>query len=503
MIGASVLTLLAVLSKGSAVVLPVVFLILDAYPLGRLGQGRPGLPAIGKLMLEKIPILACCAIFVGVAFSAKQSGLEPAETTQNLLIARMAQASFGACFYIAKTLWPFAITAFYPRPERGDFQTPLFAACFAAVVVAVCAALGLRRRWPWFLAALAAYLVLASPYLGLVRVSIFLAADHYGQAPLMIWVVLGCGGLCGLAQRRWSRPVLVGAGGGMLALASGLMVLSWAQCRVWDSSEHLWGHALQHAQWSSELHRLMGASLANDGKLERAAALEREALRIRPHEFEATCQLGSVLQRRGETAEAITLLREAQKMRPKDARVHLNLGAALVQEGRLDEAIALYREAVELEPTYPSLRFNLGVALLKQKRIDGAIIQFTRAVELRPWYTEAHATLGSALVLRGRLDEAIAHYQEALRLDPNHSSSRINLAMCLARQRHSAEAIAELRETIERDPRNPEAHHVLGAILLGVGQKDAAAAEFEEALRLQPDHAQARAFLAMVKRERK
>ena len=41
MIGSSVLIVLAVLSKGSAVVLPFVFLILDAYPLGRLGPGNP------------------------------------------------------------------------------------------------------------------------------------------------------------------------------------------------------------------------------------------------------------------------------------------------------------------------------------------------------------------------------------------------------------------------------------------------------------------------------
>src|SRR5262249_25671646 len=148
--------------------------------------------------------------------------------------------------------------------------TPLFAACFAGVVLAVSVALWQRRRRPWLLAALAAYLVIASPYLGLARVGITLASDRYSYAPMMAWVVLGCAGLCTLAQRRWSPPVWLGAGAGTLGITCGLMVLCSAQCRVWDSSEHLWGQALEHARWSAELHNYMGSTLAEAGKLERA-----------------------------------------------------------------------------------------------------------------------------------------------------------------------------------------------------------------------------------------
>ena len=295
-----------------------------------------------------------------MAFAAKRSRVEPEVTAQPVLVARVAQASFGACFYLAKTAWPFGITAFYPRPEGGDFQTPLFAACVAGVVVAVSAAVWLRRRWPWLLAALAAYLVIASPYLGLARVSITLASDRYSYAPMMAWVVLGCAGLCRLAQRRWSRPVLLGAGAGTLVVACGLMALCSAQCRVWDSSEHLWGQALEHAGWSSELHQFMGSSLADAGKLDRGIAELREALRIRPHYFEAACDLGVALDRRGETDAAVAYLREARRLQPENTRAHLNLGAALVRQGHVDEAVALYREALRLQAGLPQSPLQSG-----------------------------------------------------------------------------------------------------------------------------------------------
>ena len=111
-------------------------------------------------------------------------------------------------------------------------------------------------------------------------------------------------------------------------IACGLMALCSAQCRVWDSSEHLWGQALEHAEWSWELHHFMGMALADEGKLDRAIAEYREALRICPDDVETTCDLGAVLDRRGETSAAVACLREADRLRPKDARVHLNLGSA-------------------------------------------------------------------------------------------------------------------------------------------------------------------------------
>lgn len=502
-IGSSLLVVLAVLTKGSAIVLPFVFLILDAYPLGRLGVGRPSRPAVRKIVLEKGPILVFCLVFTAVAFVAKLLWLDSEVTSGSILVGRIAQACFGACFYIAKTVWPFGLTAYYPRPEGENFWTPLFAACFGAVVLAAAAAVWLRTRWPWLLATLAAYLVIASPYLGLARVSLMMASDHYGDGPMMAWVVVGCAGLCKLASRRWPGPVLLGAGVATLAIACGLMSLCSAQCRVWSSNERLWSHALAQAPWSAELHDIMGSSLTDQGKLERAITELDEALRIRPRFFEASYHLGVALNLRGDTDAAVACFRDAGKLRPKDARVHLSLGGALMRQGKIDEAVELYREGIRLQPDFPNIHFSLGVALLDQRKINEAIDELTKAVKLRPWHAESHATLAGAFVLKGRQDDAVVQYQEALRLDPDQSTARINLGLALARQGRSAAAIAELREAVERDSRNPEAHHVLAAVLASSGRIREATGEFEEVLRLRPDHKRARAFLAMARNRQK
>ncbi len=499
MIGSSLLIVLAVLTKGSAVVLPFVFLVLDAYPLGRIVQGRPWWPSLRGLVIEKAPILVFCLVFTGVAVVAKSVGIDPESTTQPVLVGRVAQAGYAAWFYLAKTIYPFGITAFYPRPEDENFLTPLFATCVVGAFLSVVMALRLRRRWPWLAAAMMGYLIIASPYLGLLRVGIPLAADRYSYAPSMAWVVLACAGICRLAVDRWTRPARIGAAGLAVAAVGGLMALGSAQCRVWDGDEHLWSQALANSPWSSHLHQLMGSTYAEAGEVDRAIVELRESVRIRPAHADALSDLGAALDQRGETDAAIECLREARRLRPDHAKVNLNLGGALVHQGQIDEAIAIYDEALRSRPEFPNLHFNRGVALLHRRRVNEAITALTRAVELRPGYAEAFATLGGALVLENRQDEAVAAYHQALRLDPAQSSARIGLGLALARLGRLGEAVAQLEQAATRDPRNPEVHHVLGAVLAAAHRPREAAAEFEEVLRLRPDHPQARLALAKAR----
>ncbi len=319
----------------------------------------------------------------------------------------------------------------------------------------------------------------------------------------MAWVVLGCAGLCKLARAPLVAPsIALGAGAGTLVIACGLMALCSAQCRVWESSEHLWGQALAHASWSSELHHFVGTSLADLGKFDRAYAELREALRLRPHYFEATYDLGVLLTA---AVRPTRPSRTCAKPGGCGRRMRWFTSASAgpwCTRGMSTRRSRFIARRSSFKPNFPNLHFNLGIAFLHQRKVDQAINELTKAVELRPWYTEAYDILGGALVLHGRLDEAVVQYQQALRLDPDNSASRIDLGLTLARQGHSAQAISELREAIRRNRQNPEAHHVLGAILVNLGRIREATAEFEEVLRLRPDDAQARDFLAMAKGKR-
>jgi hypothetical protein len=228
----------ALLSKAVAVSLPAVLLILDVYPLRRLG-GAPGRwfgPGVRRVWLEKVPFAALSAVFLALACIGRvdQQHLDLVESQG--LSARVAQACYGVWFYVIKTVLPRHITAYYPTPERlGLAEAPFFLSLLGTLGVSV-GVLVWGRRQPGLAAAWFSYLVILAPSSGLVPIGSQIAADRYSFMAMMGMVVLLAVGLCRVF-RMGRRLDLVGAGLATVAtvLLLGLVHLTRGQCRTWQT----------------------------------------------------------------------------------------------------------------------------------------------------------------------------------------------------------------------------------------------------------------------------
>src|SRR5205823_3785605 len=122
------LFLAALLCKAPALSLPLVLVILDFYPLRRLGRGRghgqqPALPA-WRSWVEKLPYVLLSLLFAWIAVWAREPGtrhLGPGraqivEIEQGSLSERVAQVCFMPWFYLSKALLPVGLSNFYPLP---------------------------------------------------------------------------------------------------------------------------------------------------------------------------------------------------------------------------------------------------------------------------------------------------------------------------------------------------------------------------------------------------
>jgi tetratricopeptide (TPR) repeat protein len=405
-IGSFLVFAAALLTKAVAVSLPAVLLILDLYPLRRLGgeAGRRGGPSSWGVWLEKLAFLGLSLPFMGAAIRAKEAGDVIVLSGPDGLASRIAQACYGACFYLVKTVYPIGITAYYPRPERMDWTQSLFLACIVAVAGVSAACLLLCTRWPGLFAAWASYLAILSPNAGLVRVGQEIAADRYSYIAMMGLVVLLAAGLS-LLIAAGRRPRLVAscltvAG---LSLILGLTLLSWRQCQIWRDTVTLWSDI-----WA---HDTSGAP-------------------------DVPTDMGRVLINHGRYTEAIPHLAKAIRIDPGFAPAYLNMGRALTEQGRLDEAIVYLTEAVQLDPESAWSHANLGAALGRKGRFDEAMTSSAEAIRLKPGFFEAHTNLGMCLAVQGKLDEAIAQFAEAVRIRPDYVPARRGLAAALqARER--------------------------------------------------------------------
>ena len=172
---------------------------------------------------------------------------------------------------------------------------------------------------------------------------------------------------------------------------------------------------------------------------------------------------------------------------PLNPRAQSSLGCALAVEGRNAEAEPHLAEAVRLNPNYAELRFNLGNFLFRQFRPAEALEQCEAAVRLRPNYSEAHFTLAGVLVQLGRPEEALGHFAEVLRLRPDYAEARQVYSETLAALGRTEEAREQYEAALRLRPANPALELGLGAALGRLGRVEEARDHFDAAVRLDPD----------------
>jgi tetratricopeptide (TPR) repeat protein len=177
---------------------------------------------------------------------------------------------------------------------------------------------------------------------------------------------------------------------------------------------------------------------------------------------------------------------------------HNNLGDALVERGQADMAIVQYQMALDNKPDYAEAHYNLANVLVKRGQADAAMTHFRTALEIRPDYAEAHNNFGLALADRGEADEAMAHYRKALEIKPDFASAHYNLGLVLAHRGEMEEAMVHYRKALEIEPDYAEAHNNFGKALADRGQADEAIAHFRKSLETKPDNAQAHCNLALA-----
>ena len=510
---------LGLMSKPMIVTLPLLLLLLDYWPLGRMGKRMQNAECrmqngeardtchaprtthhalrtrLLRLVLEKVPFLAL-AVLTGLITLHAAKGVDSLPSAvQSPMTDRLANATLSYAWYFLEAFWPGNLAVYYPFP--GSFSA--WAVVGAALLLAgiSVATLCLARRRPYLVVGWLWYLVTLLPVIGLIQLAGYSHADRYSYVPL-IGVFLGLTRGAGEWVSHWRGPAL----GCVAAVAGAVILLCLVRARqqvgYWKDSETLFRHALAVTRDNWLAHLSLGDAFREKGQINEAMRQYREALRIAPAVPGAHVNLGVALAQNGQFDEAIGQYREALREHPDDANAHYNLGNALGKQGQSQEAIRQYEEAIRVKPDHAEAHANLGLALAKSGQTDEAIRQYEEALRLNPDLADAHNGLGAALDQKGQIDEAIRHLQEALRLKASDADIHYNLGVALYQQGRTAEAIRQFEEVLRLNPNHAEAHNNLGTALGQKGEAEAAIRQFQEALRLNPNYADARRNLAIV-----
>lgn len=517
------------MSKTMVVTLPVVMLLLDYWPLGRVREGewRTALP---RLALEKAPFLLL-ALICGLltVLAQKQVGALP-DTTTYPLVLRVQNALVSGATYLAQTVWPAKLAVFYPYPK--SFAPGVVLAAWVALLAISVVALWKIRRWPYLAVGWLWYAVTLAPVSGLIQVGDHSRADRYTYVPLIGIFVAAVWGFAEWWGARHPRRILPGSAAA--AAIAAFATVAHFQAAHWKDGVSLWRHALASAPESRFAHNCMGSAFAAMKRWSEAMRHYERALQLDPDNAEVHYNFGVALAATGNPQEAMRHYERALELKADHPQVHNNLGSTLAATGKWDDALAHYRRAIKLRPDYAAAHNNLATALATLGNFPEAARHFERALALRPDYSgaqynfalalarhgnlseaiarfervlqsepdnaDAHDNLGSALAASGRNDDAIRHHERALQLRPGHAASHNHLGAALAGQRRWSEAIAHYERALQLNPHYAEAHCNLGLALAAQGKTQEANARFQRALELAT--AQNNAALAGVIRDR-
>ena len=417
---ASVVLLLAsVLCKAWGMSFFVIVLLLDVYPVARIGWGSAGLGAWvsrdgARLIAQKWAFVLIGVATAGAAVWAQRTG----EATKSLaewgVGERAVQGVYGLWFYLKASVWPAGLSPLYELPRGLNAGEWRFLMAYLGLGAVVAVAAWKWKAWPGLGVTLAIYAVLLAPVLGVLQSGDQFVADRYSYLASIGWCVLAGAVVSRVRAARVGE--FAGAVGGACALGSVavLGVLTWAQAGCWHDTLTLWRTAAQRTptpgvrvSYALELARLGGRA-------------------------EAEVQLRLALKDREEDGVAWALL----------ADLELDVGHVAGEHGAEG---ALLKAVRYMKPPVVAM-VNLGsLYLTRLNRPGDAIVQFEGAVRAmeapgldRPASGGAYLGLGFARLQAGDRAGAVAALRRAAEFADTRLAAEGGLARC-DRDRAAAE----------------------------------------------------------------
>ena len=401
---------IAMLSKGSAAVLPMLI-------IGIIWWQRT---IIRWDLLRTAPYFTITAALTIVNIRFQTHGFNAIQPTGSF--ERILRAGSVVWFYLYKSLLPINLVFVYPQ---WHIQTnyvlwwlPLLAATAVTIMLYV-----YRRTWSRpFLFAWGFFCVALVPVMGLTDLTFMrfsLVADHYQHVAIIGTVTLVAAGWT-IWHRRSRRKFHYSSIIVSISAIAVLALLTLLQSRFYGNAIVLYKTTLEKNPGCWVIHNNLGLALSESGgHPDEEVQHYEQALCLKPDYAEAHNNLGSALEKQGRISEAIEHYRQALHFNPDFFMAHYNLASVFFKTGQKQEAIEQYQLSLQIKPDFPEAHNDLGSVLAQSGRLQEGIEHFKQAVRLNPYDPMVHNNLGNALLNTGQLQGALEQYQKALQYKPD------------------------------------------------------------------------------------
>jgi protein O-mannosyl-transferase len=460
------LFVLSCLSKATAVVFPVVLILLKLWLNDK--KGEKTLKSIffeitrpGELLLL-LPFFIV-SFFFGIMATQIQGGnnflgmlkfvknpndvinvVGPVSALQHLQVG-----SYGFFTYIVKFFFPVNLSPFYPYPtlrelDHGTFSVIMWLALMALILTIFLVIRSLRKTRLYFFS-IGFYFITIALVLQFISVGTAIVAERYSYLPYIGLAFLPATII--MNQTVKIRRALLFVSGCFIII---LMILSRQQIKVWHDSDSLWSQAIARHQNLELARRARGkyyymlsssAKNGNEKKKFEDKAYSDFTIALKAGTKDASVYEGTgvILENRGDLTNALDFLNKAISIDPKKGRAYYNRAMILDGLGQKEEAIKDYSIALIYQPDITiEILSNRAVLFIETEKYREAISDLDYLISedsnnFMYYYNRAFSKL--------RLNDingAIDDYRTVLRLNPNDEQTRSQLQILIDSQKKQA-----------------------------------------------------------------
>jgi len=449
--------ILGQLSKSMLVTLPFVLLLLDIWPLRRIGVAPFEAKQLRRAVAEKLPLFAVIAVTSLVTYSIQSDAGAVYPVSHLPLEARLMNAVTSYGVYFRQALWPSDLAAFYPHPLMLASAGRAAAASLLLVAVTFTALRTLRTR-PYFAVGWFVYLGMLVPVIGIVQVGMQAHADRYMYLPLVGLTIALAFGANDLAPKNSRVRSALG-----VAAVLAILALAIATTR-------------QIPHWKDSL------------------ALHTRIVEVSPDSYRSINHLGKTLLRLGRHEEAKQRFTSAMRLAPTWAPPRIGLGILYFQQGDFEKATRFNELALALDPSSAIAHANFAASLLETKRISEARAHFQRAIELKSDVIPLviidampHFGLGEIELLGGSAARATRHFEDGLRIAPDSAAALGKLGALYVSAGRFEESRPLLQRAKSLNLQTAALYAALARLAVHSGNFSEARDHFRIALNMDPD----------------
>lgn len=394
--------LLGVCCKQGIVVLPVILLLLDYWPLKRIAFSFRPPPKTMKrvlfLSMEKIPwfVVSLIAVFFAYIGKSDFGAFEGDNLTSPLNNVDTAIAAYGR--YIGHMLYPLRYMMAYGIMKPSHWNVFLVAAMLLVITIT---ALCMIKKRPWLLLGWAWFVLFLLPVSGLV---------HFASE--------------GIALRYLYTP-----GIGLYLMASFSLFYDGFQIKGKEDNpeQHECVNAPVRFWVVTVMIALIMAGLCfwQSGFWRNTQTLAQRALEVSAGKNGAAHNHLAMLDKKaGLFSQEFEHHRIAYENNPEVFKLKLNYAGALCNIGRYEESIRLVKPMLEESPDSLELLNLYGGVLIGLERLDEAVKPLEYATEIDPDYVDALANLALCHSLRGHPEQARTLVEHVLEKQPGHPAAK-------------------------------------------------------------------------------